>query len=201
MDCLIKHKNSNPFTFWSIVIVIAIIIFIYFCKEILTEYSSACQGLGALANLGLVYFIYQLSRNDSITDFEKEANRKWYLDIIIPKFTEQVDVHIRDQEEELNRISKKNNRNKLRQKIISYNYEEKELLNNIVYFDKKLYDRINATIDDFYDGVLDEMANSKNTVNWHTKYIKKLKEHKNDIFFHTLQLSKDNLICQRITEV
>lgn len=182
MDCLIKHKNSNPFTFWSIVIVIAIIIFIYFCKEIFTEYSSACQGLGALANLGLVYFIYQLSRNDSITDFEKEANRKWYLDIIIPKFTEQVDVHIRDQEEELNRISKKNDRNKLRQKIINYNYEEKELLNNIVYFDKKLYDRINATIDDFYDGVLEEMANSKNTVNWHIKYIKKLKEHKNDIF-------------------
>lgn len=181
MDYLIKHKNSNPFTFWSIVIAIAII-FIYFCKEILTEYSSACQGLGALANLGLVYFIYQLSRNDSITDFEKEANRKWYLDIIIPKFTEQVDVHIRDQEEELNRISKKNNRNQLRQKIISYNYEEKELLNNIVYFDKNLYDRINATIDDFYDGVLDEMANSKNTVNWHTKYIKKLKGHKNDIF-------------------
>lgn len=181
MDCLIKHKNSNPFTFWSIVIVIAII-FIYFCKGILTEYSSACQGLGALANLGLVYFIYQLSRNDSITDFEKEANRKWYLDIIIPKFTEQVVAHIRKQEEELNRISKKNNMNKLRQKIISYNYEEKELLNNIVYFDKKLYDRINGTIDDFYDGVLDEMANSKNTVNWNTKYIKKVKEHKNDIF-------------------
>lgn len=70
----------------------------------------------------------------------------------------------------------------LSRKITEYNYEEKELLNNIVYFDKTLYNKINEAVDEFYDNILTEMSMSQNTVNWNDKYIRNIKEHKNNIF-------------------
>lgn len=182
MHYIVRLKINKTFLFSFIGILITFGL-IYFFKNLLTEYSSACQGVGALANVGLVYVIYRLSRNDSIIDFEKEANRKWYLDIIIPKFTEQIDNHIKKQEEELRDWNLKAIKLKeLSKKITEYNYEEKELLNNIVYFDKTLYNKINEAVDEFYDNILTEMSMSQNKVNWNDKYIRNIKEHKNNIF-------------------
>ena len=176
---MIKCKRS---IIVAIALIMALLLILYFGKKLLTEYSQACQGIGALANIGLVYYIYRLSRNDIVNDYKKENDKKWYLDIIIPKFVSQIneciEKHIMDLEELRNTKSKE----ELLKILTDNNYKEQELLNNIKYFSEKLFENLRNNIDDFYDKEINSISLCIIDEHYIKTYTKKIKKHRADIY-------------------
>lgn len=182
-----KIKQNTLKQIKVLMIILCVILLILFLGEkLLTQYSAACQGLGALANVGIVYFIYIFSRNDSVSDLKKETDRRWYLEIIIPKFIEQVDTFINIEIDKTRRLinnrSNNSRKKKLLQKIITEScFDERKLLNNIVYFDKNLYNDLSLKIDEFNDALIEDIANNITNNDYIERYINNIIEHRNNI--------------------
>lgn len=181
LTCLIfTYKDTI-----SVLLLLIVILFVVILgKDLFNEYGTACQSAGALANIIIVYCLYKLTRKDQINDYQRELDRKWYTEIIVPNFKKIFSEILNVNYNEVRELLDKGDWDKenLLKIISTYSYKENQILNELAYFNNKLHNEMKNKIDDFYDGKTQEIADKDLVTETDLKeYMQSLNSHMIDV--------------------
>ena len=160
----------------STLVILVYFTFLYFLVrfkviESLNNMSGFIQGIAALINLALVYFIYSFSKRDTRENSFNEHNLNWFMNVMLPDFIKGIKTNVKNQKQKLNsirtrKIVTENGVKRLRDGLWDvvqseglgpYNIIEIQYVQYLSYYDESLARELKDCIDEFYDSLTDRM--------------------------------------------